>query len=777
MKRSTILSIFILISAVSLFAQVQMSGTISGKEADETLPISFANIVLYSSADSTKMVTGTVTDLEGNYLFENLEIGRYKLVISYVGYTTLSQPLRVTMPSSGDVLVRNFTLEQDAQMLGEVVVKGQLRRQYVDKASYSFTTQDVKSARYSKDLLEKLPELTVDAQSQNIKTLKGGSLLILINGVVATDNELKLLPADKVLRVEYYDFPPARYAGAGAVANIITRSLSDGYGGGVDLSHALTTGFANDNAYFAYNNGRNQIAFEYRLNYRDYKNRNTENIFKYTLENEERESNYFAKTKFGYLTHNVGLKYTNQLMDKYIFQVALKPNFETRFEDGVSEIKNNFGSVQTNFYGNNSNRTLILSPVVDVYFWKSLPNNSEISANVVGTMFNTSVKNNAYEYFASDNSQTLKDEMALENRKQSLIGELAYTKKIALNNWNSGYRVDASWLNSDINNLLGEFNYQSRYTEQYLYTEFSGMKNKFLYRISLGGKFTTNKSYNNQYNRFVFTPLMLLGYQINSKNTVRLLAQRDTQMPSVSDLSNNTQVITSDIISKGNPLLMNATQTGAGLIYTHNNKYLNLNIAVLYDYTDKAINQYFTKDKESRFIALTKENAVYSQQYGGYLSGQIKPFGTNIFSIKGTAQIYRQELKSNLIGKISNWYTPVNLEAVYQSDKWMLSYQYRFTSKSLQGAYLVLDENQSNVTARYKFNRNLSFSAGMYWMFTPSRYNSETLPGSLVYHQRDGKIWDNKSMVVLGVSWNFNKGKEYNTKRNLTNEDKDAGVF
>lgn len=773
------ISSIVLIATITtnMFSQVQMRGTVSAIENGKSTPLEFANIVLYSQADTTKMVAGTVTDLSGNYLFENLEIGRYRLVISSIGFVTLSEAIRIAMPSSGNVLKRDYALKPDAKMLAEVTVQGQMRRQYIDKASYSFTSQDVKTARYSKDLLEKIPELTVDAQSQNIKTLKGGSLLILINGVAVTDNDLKLLPADKVLRVEYYDFPPARYAGAGAVANIITRSLNNGYGGGVDLSHALTTGFANDNAYFAYNNGRNQFAFEYRLNYRDYKKRDNENIFKYTLDGEERESNYFSKTKFGYLTHNVGIKYTNQLTDQYIFQVALKPNFETRFEDGISEIKNNFSNVQTNFYGNNSNRTLILSPVVDVYYWKSLPGNSEILANVVGTMFNTSVKNNAYEYLTSDNSQTLKDEMKLENRKQSLIGELAYTKKIALNSWNSGYRLDASWLNSDINNLLGSYNYQSRYTEQYLYSEFSGMKNKFLYRISLGGKFTTNKSYNNQYNRFVFTPLAMFGYQINGRNTLRLLVQRDTQLPSVSDLSNNAQIITSDIISKGNPMLVNATQTGAGLIYTHNSEYLNLNVAVLYDYTDKAINQYFTKDTESRFIALTKENAVYSQQYGGYLSGQIKPFGTNIFSIKAIAQIYRQELKSNLMGEICNWYTPINLEAVYQSDKWMLSYQYRFTSKSLQGAYLVLDENQSNFTARYKLNNNLSFSAGMYWMFTPSVYKSETLPGSLVYHQREGKIWDNKSMVVLGVSWNFNRGKEYSTKRNLSNEDKDAGVF
>ena len=179
-------------------------------------------------------------------------------------------------------------------------------------------------------------------------------------------------------------------------------------------------------------------------------------------------------------------------MDNYIFQVSLRPNFETRFEDGTSAISNTFGNDKTSFKGTNESNTDIISPVADVYYWKALPNKSEISANIVGTMFRTSVEDNAYEYMQPSQEQTLKDEMKLENRKQSIIGEVAYTKKFGLTGWNSGYRLDASWLDSDINNLLGSFNYESRYTEQYLYTELSGMKNKLLYRISLGGKYLTN---------------------------------------------------------------------------------------------------------------------------------------------------------------------------------------------------------------------------------------------------------------------------------------------
>ncbi|WP_352421990.1 TonB-dependent receptor [Proteiniphilum sp.] len=767
--------LFFLITPI--FSQVQMRGALTASENGKSIPLGFANMVLYSASDTTRMIAGTVSDLNGNYLFENLETGRYRLVISSIGYKTLCQSLRVVMPSSSDVLVRDYELEEDSQLLSEVTVEGQLRRQYIDKASYSFTAQDVRSSRYSKDLLTKLPELTVDAQSQNLKTVKGGSLLILINGAAATDNDLRLLPPDKVLRVEYYDFPPARYAGAGAVANVITRSLDDGYGGGADLSHAFTTGFANDNLYFGYNKGRHQLAFDYTLNWRHYRKRESEDLFRYIFDGESRESHYSNHNKFGYQTHTIGLKYTNQSVDNYIFQATVKPNFEKRFEDGKSAIRNTFGDEKTDYTGTNRNRTLIQSPVVDLYYWKSLPRESEISANVVGTLFRTSVENDTYEYLSQSGEQTLSDEMELENRKQSLIGEVAYTKKRGLDSWNVGYKIDANWLDSDINNLLGDFNYRSRYTEQYLYGEFSGMRRKFLYRLSLGAKYITNNSYSNKYTRFVFTPLMMAGYQINYQHTLRLVLTQDTDLPSVSDLSNNAQVITPDIISKGNPMLVNATEIGGGLIYTFNNRFASINTGFLYSYTDKPINEFFVMETDSRYIARTKENAVYGQEYGGMLSGQLKPFGGDIFSIKTSVQVIHQQLNSHLIGNISNWYCPVNVEAAFQNQRWMLAYQYRFTSMNLRGAYLVRDENQSSFTARYRLNRNLSFSGTMLWTFMPSRYHSETLPGSLVNHQRDTKILDNKSMVLVGVNWNFNKGKDYTTKRTIQNQDKDAATF
>lgn len=776
MKKHILTVGILVMMASSLFAQVKVQGIITTKENKKVVPVPFANIALFDVADTTKVITGEVTDFEGNYLFENLKMGRYLLEISCIGYKPIKKKMRVSLPSVGNVLNRNFQMQEDAQMLSEVVVEGSRTTQYVDKTVRTFTQKEIKSARYSKDLMETLPQLTTDAQSGKLKDIRGGSMQVLINGVRATDNELKLLPPNKVLKVEYYDIPPARYAKSGSVVNIITKTLEDGYGGGIDLSHAVTTGFGNDNAYFKYNKGRNQFTMEYAVNYRDYDERENEQFYKYQLNNEDRESRYFSKDAFGYTNHKIGLKYTNQKQDEYVFQIGLQPNFRTSFSKGSKNIFNHFGTAEQNYTGKFDNNTKIITPVVDVYFWKRLTETSDISLNVVGTMFRTEVDKDNREFELRSGVESLTDVMHLENRKKSLIGELAYTKNLGVGKFSAGYKITSSWLNSDISNVLGNYDYNSRYNEQYLYGEFAGKKNKLLYRLSLGGTLIHNNSYSNEYNKFVFTPQLMLGYTLNRKHTFRAILKRTTNLPSVSDLSNNAQLLTPDIVIKGNPMLKNATSSSGALIHTFNGKFLNLNTAVLYSYTDKAINQYFSYNPNDNFISLTKENANSSNYYGAYFAGAIKPFGTNIFTIKGTVQAFRQTVKSDLVRETSHWYTPMYLEGIFRWKDLMISYSHSFVSEQLAGAYLNNDENHSLLMARYRY-KNFGFSAGAYWIGQPSKYHKETLSTSLVDYSSNTKIWDNKTMLVFGFSWNFHKGKSYKVKRNLQNKDTDAGTF
>ncbi len=46
-----------------------------------------------------------------------------------------------------------------------------------------------------------------------------------------------------------------------------------------------------------------------------------------------------------------------------------------------------------------------------------------------------------------------------------------------------------------------------------------------------------------------------------------------------------------------------------------------------------------------------------------------------------------------------------------------------------------------------------------------------------VDYSRVGKIWDNKSMFVVGLSFDFAKGKKTNINRKLENETAGAATF
>lgn len=156
----------------------------------------------------------------------------------------------------------------------EVLIKSQKKKQFVDHANYTFDKEALEKARHSKDLLTTLPELQRDPISNTVKSIKGGKILFLINGIEVSDNQIKSIAPTNVVRVEYFDIPPARYSHrADTVVNIITRNPEIGYSYGADFTSALTTGFVNGSAYAGYTKGKNDFGLEYSINLRDYDNR------------------------------------------------------------------------------------------------------------------------------------------------------------------------------------------------------------------------------------------------------------------------------------------------------------------------------------------------------------------------------------------------------------------------------------------------------------------------------------------------------------------------
>ena len=220
MKRIVTMMLCLIGMAASIQAQ-----TLSGKLVDEkNEPLAYANVVLLSLPDST-FVSGTISDAMGAFRLSKDEKGQL-VRISSIGYATVYKKA-----NGGDFGVIQMT--SDAQLLGEVVVKGTLptTRLKGDAMITGVTGTVLEQAGTAEMLLDKIPN--VSARDGAVKVFGRGTPVIYINGRKVRNNaELDQLASDNIKSVEVINNPGARYdASVKAVIRIITKKAKgEGFG-------------------------------------------------------------------------------------------------------------------------------------------------------------------------------------------------------------------------------------------------------------------------------------------------------------------------------------------------------------------------------------------------------------------------------------------------------------------------------------------------------------------------------------------------------------------
>lgn len=199
--------------------------TISGKLIDEnSQPLSYANVVLLSLPDSA-FVSGTISGEDGAFKLEATSRNQI-LKISTIGYKTVYKPIA---PANIGIV----KLLSDAQMLGEVVVKGNIPVTRIKNDALETNVQGtvLSKAGTAEDVLAYIPGL--QKKTDGFEVLGKGSPLIYINGRKLRDfAELDQLTSEEIKSVEVVRNPGARYdATVGAVVRIRTvKRQGDGFG-------------------------------------------------------------------------------------------------------------------------------------------------------------------------------------------------------------------------------------------------------------------------------------------------------------------------------------------------------------------------------------------------------------------------------------------------------------------------------------------------------------------------------------------------------------------
>jgi TonB-linked SusC/RagA family outer membrane protein len=196
------IGVLLLTTILSTAAFAQQSYTLSGKVKDATGGVPGVSVMLEGTT------FGTATDINGDYKLNlNVMPGNYKLVVSFIGYTTVYKTLDLGNQS---VFQLDFDLKDDAMNLDEVVVIGSTIKESRRTLGNAITTikADQLSQTGSNNITSALQGKVAGAQiTQNsgdpaggitirlrgVKSLQGSSdPLYVIDGVIASNNTVNV---------------------------------------------------------------------------------------------------------------------------------------------------------------------------------------------------------------------------------------------------------------------------------------------------------------------------------------------------------------------------------------------------------------------------------------------------------------------------------------------------------------------------------------------------------------------------------------------------------
>jgi hypothetical protein len=205
MKNLFPLFVFIL-SVVSASAQ---SYTVKGQIVDENkVALETAMVVLLNAQDST-MLGYSMTDQKGQFKIGDIQKGKVKMQITYVGYGTIQR----TLDLNGDLKVVDLgtiPLAQNAELLQNVTISAEYVPIRISKDTIEFNADAFKVQPNAtvEELLKKLPGVEVD--NAGTITVKGEEVkAVTVDGKDFFGKDPKMatrnLPADAVKRVQIFD--------------------------------------------------------------------------------------------------------------------------------------------------------------------------------------------------------------------------------------------------------------------------------------------------------------------------------------------------------------------------------------------------------------------------------------------------------------------------------------------------------------------------------------------------------------------------------------------
>ena len=784
MKRISLLLLsFLLFSLKLTFAQERaIEGFVY---IDKKEPAEMALVALHSDSITSHPTLVTYTDKRGYYHI-NLNppfAKQYLLEVRYVGYNATTAEIEGENIQGTGRYDFHLEITAPAAQLQEVVVTAK-QKMGIDRKSYHFSREQIKQAKSSLDLALTLPQIKAEARTGRIASATGEATpLILINGHYATNEELRSIPPGKIIRIDYFDIAPERYNTRGSVLDVITKPLDNGHHAGVEASVAPFATDAVARLYYNYNSGAHQFKLF------------TNNFVRHTnLGKQEEQTSEYTTTE-RHLYESVGTTHTrlnsHMLKASYAFSQPNKRHLELSFSSSLEKSSNpqsydalvQIGNEQQRRLGNITSGGLVFTPVVDIYYDRTLSSaGSRLFSNLVYTHNQTITEYNLVESLTSTQKTSLEEHLEGKTSKNSLIAQVEYAHPLKGGWLYVGSHFMYSHALFHLNGIsTGQTQDQQDQWRDRTYLSWEGRRGKFFYRVSPALSLhyvSAHKGLDKAQMSWSFNPRLLVGYQLPKNHRLRWEVETANQIPELGETTEAMRQVREGLFVRNNPNLENCYAATTRLYHSWSHPYIELSNTLAYNYTDRDWVLSFERNEVNGKTAIIQQrsNALYSQYVTFKTNIGIKPLGSEQLIIRLYAQPRYQHYQLTQTREVSLFSIPAGVSVTYQHNNWGIQGDLDLPHRRLYSYFISStgwNSSLSGFWSKGPWNLRLAVEN----LFVPESDQTFNHPFLDLQEKTKVMLRDNRWKISLSLAYYFSVGKSFRDERFLENEDSDRGAI
>ncbi|QIA09349.1 outer membrane beta-barrel family protein [Draconibacterium halophilum] len=753
----------------SVFAQptFTIEGALQSKNNGEVVP--FATLALHRLPDSS-LVSGTISNAQGNFQISANEKGKYFLEISHIGFN--AKTVNVNLNEKTKICTDEILLnEKTVKMESLTIVGERLKAKSDGNTTTYFMNKKLKDASFSGgDVLKHIPGIQTDFM-QNI-SLEGSSKLILrVNGIERDIDYLRRLEASKIDKIEVISAPGSKYdAAVTGVINIVLEEKETGLSGHAYIevptsaetmylfpSYSLNYGREKFNFYTSYNG---------EISYFDIENTEkrkiqseVENTTIAVLEN-VRQKNWSHKFHFG-------SDFIPDKSNQFNFYGFLNPySWEQDGQIHLDRQHENESNKSWSVTKNDDDKNF--QSFASLYYKHIFVNKQEITTDI--SYYNLQA-NNSINFLSDSSSSTSPGNLKYTSQPNETRGilKLDYTHPFA-ENWqlNSGIKTSCSVLKDNANH---NFRFKENIWAAYGELLFS----KSVFEVQLGlraEKSVSSLKDGFQNDEFDVLPHFLFNWKINSANQLKVIYRKSLNRPGLYEL-NPTESRSDPLkLNVGNPALTPEVSHYWATDFSSAFRGNFVSARVFLQQFNNSIQPFSYINDEAIFIS-QYQNMGDIFQYGLQVKGSLKlhkritvnPY-LQVFNIRSKTNGLAPEVDSENIALQSGLSTLISF-----TNGWSASFQLQydmglqyFQNKTYNDAlYFVSVEKNINDKIKIGITSAVPFKNSV-------TYQATDISGSNFESNWQGNIRTNGFPLWLKLSYRFDSGKKVNKIQRVKEE-------